>query len=200
MSDLQTPTQNAQGYYVAPNYTNPYSDLANSYTSMYSGDSGAALNGSNSAALNLAGMQNQAQSMAADGGSGYTAGGGNDTGGSSFGNAQNPNANPWGQQLQVMAQASAPPVSTATSTTGTDSSYPTFSNSMGIGSGTGTGGASITSPVSTVGQSSGVGLTPVTNPSGNSEQNTDNASNALNDTTRGFNPWSLQGEANSRVQ
>lgn len=132
-------------------------------------------------------LQNQQQSLQGGGAYGYTAGSGNDMSGSDYGK-QVYGFNPWsGQANQAPAPQQAP------------SSYPTYQNQYGIGTGTGnsTASPSTFSPIDTpsfqtaggVAQAAAKTSTPQANQQGNVPVNT----------TQGFNPWSLQGEANARI-
>jgi hypothetical protein len=201
---LPTPTTDSQGYYVAPTYTNPYADQIAQNGQAWSGDQGNAWAGVNQANLNMVGLQNQQQSVLGDGGFGFTAGGGNDTSGSDYGRqvfgASPSQYNPWSGPSNMGV---APGAMTPQAPTGTNSSYPTYTNSMGIGTGGGQSGMSsgVMSGMSSPAQSNAPTpqMAPTPNPTSNAQQNSMDSSSPLSDATRGFNPWSLTGEANARV-
>ena len=166
----------------------------------FSGDQTAALYGTGSAQQNLMNMGAQQQTLTGDGGSGYTMQGGNDTTGSSWGNTQaasNP-MNPWSSMSQAPQQimgtiGAGAPASTAAPSTGPGTTpmtgsasvatggYPAYPNSYGIG----------------IPSASGPAANAV--PSNGAENANAVSSMAPQATTTGFNPWSLQGEANSRI-
>ena len=171
---------------------NPYGQYA-AAMSGFGGDQSAALAGTGSAQNNLLGLQTQQQQLVGDGGNGYTVGNGNDTTGSNYGNSLSANSNPWSQmsmpsQPAGLMGSNGTGVTPTSSTSSTSASYPTYPNSSGIGSGTG-GQPSMTQSFA----SSNV-------PSGGANNSNAVQSSAPQATTTGFNPWSLQGEANTRIQ
>lgn len=223
----------------APVTANPYLDQYSTQMSQWGGDSALAFNGQNS--NNLGTLQQQQTQLLGNGGVGYTAGGGNDTSGSNFSQA-----NPWavssqGQSnpIQDLAQtqtnnqsAYTPPsdVSGSASSPGLYSahvmgsgygganSYPTYPNQYSLGSQTGMGGMPNGTDGGSLGTTPGGGqygaastfnsgafqaIEPQkssANPyQGDAQAYYPSNSGPMPSSTTGFNPWSMTGEANSRI-
>lgn len=189
------------GYIGGGSQSNPYGNYASAMNN-FNGDQSAAIYGTGGAQQNLMSLGAQQQTLAGDGGSGYTMQGGNDTTGSSWGNSQT-SSNPWTAMSPwqaptglLGATGSGVTSNAAQPAAPSQSSYPTYNNSYGIGVPP-AGGA----PTPVAGQMGPGGSSIAANavPSNGAENANAVSSMAPQATTTGFNPWSLQGEANSRV-